>query len=199
MNNKIVNAVGSKIDDIASSIVNSKWGKTVIPTVEELNETIANNARLSGPLYTENIQRGLESMFVSADIPKDVAERMSKSVNAKNYTKAIDNLSDEISKHTDKPVDKITQMAKTITEEELAKKIDIKDVGKGGSKNSKIHRVISYPQAYFMNPDKKIAGTRIATAAGAYAGVAVGGRYLSGGTLTRDNYGRKDIAGVPFI
>ena len=56
-----------------------------------------------------------------------------------------------------------------------------------------------YPVAYFSNPDKHIRHTRINTAIGTYAGVAVGGRYLSGGTLTRDKYGRKDIAGIPFL
>ena len=29
--------------------------------------------------------------------------------------------------------------------------------------------------------------------------LSVGGRYLQGGTLTTDQYGRKDIAGIPFL
>lgn len=53
--------------------------------------------------------------------------------------------------------------------------------------------------AYFTNPDKAIRKTRIATAAGAYGALTVGRRYMSGGTLTTDQYGRHDIAGVPFI
>ena len=56
-----------------------------------------------------------------------------------------------------------------------------------------------YPQAYFKNPDKKVRNTRIGTAVGAYAALSVGGRYLQGGTLTTDQYGRKDIAGIPFL
>lgn len=192
MNNKIVNAVGSKIDDIASSIANSKWGKAVIPTVEELNQTIASNTHLSKSMYNENIQKSLATMFQGIDVPEEEAIRMAKKVNVKNYDEAINALSDDISKYTDKPVDKVMQRAKNITEAELSKAIDPGTI-------STPEKILKYPGAYFMNPDKKIAGTRIATAAGAYAGVAVGGRYLSGGTLTRDNYGRKDIAGVPFI
>ena len=199
MNNKVLNTVGAKIQDIASSVINSKWGQSVIPTMNELNQTITESTRLSRPIYTENIQYQIEKTFASAGIPLEQAENMAKKVNAKNYVEAIDNLSDEISKYTDKPVDKVIQMSKSITEEELAKKIDMQIIGKGGSLNSKIHKAISYPQAYFMNSEKSIRNTRIATAVGAYAGVNVAGRYLSGGTLTRDNYGRKDIAGIPFL
>jgi len=36
-------------------------------------------------------------------------------------------------------------------------------------------------------------------AAARYGTVAVAGRYLSGGTLTRNNTGERDIAGIPFI
>lgn len=192
-------AAGNKVQDIVSSVTNSKWAKSIIPTVEELNQTIANSERLSKPLYTEDIQRALNNMFNSAGIPEDIAAQMSQTVNAKNYTKAIDNLYDDISKYTDKPADKIIQTAKKQTERVLSQKIDIDTVGQGGSKNAKIHKALAYPQAYFMNPDKKVQTTRIGTLAATYAGVTVGGRYLSGGTLTRDNYGRKDIAGVPFI
>ena len=62
MNNKVVNTVGSKIDDIVSSITNSKWGKAVIPTVEELNQTIASNTHLSKSKYNENIQKNNHSL-----------------------------------------------------------------------------------------------------------------------------------------
>ena len=192
MNNKALNAIGSKIQDVASSVANSNWAKNMMPTVEELNETIAKNTKLSQSLYTENIQKNLATMFQGIDIPEEEALRMAKNVNAKNYEEAINNLSDDISKYTDKPVDKVIERAKAETALEISKGISTDTL-------STTDKVLKYPQAYFMNPDKKVRNTRIATTAATYAGVAVGGRYLSGGTLTRDNYGRKDIAGVPFI
>ena len=60
-------------------------------------------------------------------------------------------------------------------------------------------KIMKYPQAYFKNPDKEIRNTRIGTAVGVYTALSVGGRYLQGGTLTTDEYGRKDIAGIPFL
>lgn len=47
--------------------------------------------------------------------------------------------------------------------------------------------------------DPEYGGTRIKTAIGAYAGVAVGTRVLSGGNLTTNSRGEHDIAGIPFI
>lgn len=192
MNNKALNTIGSKIQDVASSISNSNWAKAVIPTTNELNETIAKNTKLAGSLYNENIQKNLASMFQGINIPEEEAIRMAKNVNIKNYEESIDALADNISKYTDKPVDKVIQRAKEVTNAEISRGIDPDTIPTSS-------KVLKYPQAYFMNQDKKIKNTRIATAAAAYTGVAISGRYLSGGTLTRDNYGRKDIAGVPFV
>ena len=47
--------------------------------------------------------------------------------------------------------------------------------------------------------DKTYGGTRVKAAIGAYAGVNIGGRFLSGGGITRNNTGERDIAGIPFI
>ena len=49
-------AIGKTIEDVASSISNSKWAKSIIPTIDELNKTIASNSKLSNSLHTENIQ-----------------------------------------------------------------------------------------------------------------------------------------------
>ena len=192
MNNKALNTVGAKIQDIASSVANSQWAKAITPSMDELNQTIASNAKLAKSIHTENMRKSLGTMLQGIDVPEQEAIRMAKSINSKNYEEAIEALSDDISKYTDKPVDKVIQRAKTVTKQELEKKIDPDTI-------SIPEKVLKYPGAYFMGSDKKVRNTRIATAAAAYAGVTVGGRYLSGGTLTRDNYGRKDIAGVPFI
>lgn len=189
MNGKVI---GETIDDIASSISNSKWAKSIIPTVDELNKTITSNSKLSSSLHTENIQKNLSSMFKGINIPEEEAIKMAKTVNGKNYEKAIDNLAESIAEHTDKPVDKVIERAKTVTEKELNKAID-------ADMMSISEKIIKYPQAYFSNPDKSVRSTRIGTATGAYTALSVGGRYLQGGTLTTDKYGRKDIAGIPFL
>ena len=93
MNGKII---GETIEDVASSISNSKWAKSIMPTVDELNKTIANNSKLSNSLHTENIQKSLSSMFQGINIPEEEAIKMAKTVNGKNYEKAIDNLSESI-------------------------------------------------------------------------------------------------------
>ena len=56
-----------------------------------------------------------------------------------------------------------------------------------------------YASTYFNNPDKTIKQQRIAAVAGTYIGVNAGARLLSGGNLTHDEYGQKNIAGIPFI
>lgn len=186
-------AIGDTIQDLASSVANSKWGKAVIPTTDELNRTISGNTRLAGSLYDEKIQKSLGRMFAfEANIPDLEAVKMAKNVTAKNYDKAIESLSDDIVKYADKPVDKVIQRAKDVVKKEISKGIDADSL-------SIPDKVMKYSAAYFMNPDKQIRNTRKATVAAAYAGTAIGGRYLTGGTLTTDKYGRKDIAGVPFL
>ena len=56
---------------------------------------------------------------------------------------------------------------------------------------------INFAKGYFG--DKQYGGTRIKTALGAGAATAVGVRYLSGGNLTTNAQGERDIAGIPFI
>lgn len=52
---------------------------------------------------------------------------------------------------------------------------------------------------YFIGGDMKQNAARIGTAAGLYMGAAAGARYVSGGGMTYNNQGQRDIAGIPFI
>lgn len=52
---------------------------------------------------------------------------------------------------------------------------------------------------YYTNGSNRELATKAAATAGVYAAGAIGGRYLSGGTLTTNNQGESDIAGIPFI
>ena len=57
--------------------------------------------------------------------------------------------------------------------------------------------VLNTMSGYFG--DAKYGGTRIKAAVGAGAAVGLGGRYLSGGNLTTNAQGERDIVGIPFV
>lgn len=62
--------------------------------------------------------------------------------------------------------------------------------------------VLDYGMAKDMegNPDRfKTAAMRVGAGVGIYAGAAAGARYVSGGGMTYNNQGQRDIAGIPFI
>lgn len=52
---------------------------------------------------------------------------------------------------------------------------------------------------YFVGGDFTQNAARIGAATAAVGGVAVGTRYMSGGSVTHNNQGRRDIAGIPFV
>lgn len=53
--------------------------------------------------------------------------------------------------------------------------------------------------SYFMGGSAAQNATRIGTAAGGVMGVSLAGRGLTGGSLTKNNKGERDIAGIPFL
>ena len=180
-------AIGETIEDVASSISNSKWAKSIIPSVNELNKTIASNSKLSSSLIQENVQKNIASTLnYNLKMSSEEANNISKKINIKSFEADIDKL--ELDENTSNTLKRVT---KNIIEKEQ-KNVDVESM-------SIPDKIMKYPQAYFKNPDKKIRNTRIGTAVGTYAALSVGGRYLQGGTLTTDQYGRKDIAGIPFL
>lgn len=52
---------------------------------------------------------------------------------------------------------------------------------------------------YFTGGDFTQNAVRMGAAAGVLGTAAVGTRYMSGGSVTHNNQGRRDIAGIPFI
>ncbi len=52
---------------------------------------------------------------------------------------------------------------------------------------------------YFNNIDKEVNQHRLIAGMGAYEATAIITRHLKGGNATTDPYGRKNIAGIPFI
>ena len=163
-------AIGETIEDVASSISNSNWAKSIIPSVNELNKTIIDNSKLSASLHTENIQKSLSTMFQGVNIPEEEAIKMAKTVNGKNYQD-------------------FQNSNRTLDNEALRAMYNRKDKPGIGYGN--------LAKGYFG--DETYGGKRIGTVLGAGAATAVGVRYLSGGNLTTNAQGERDIAGIPFI
>lgn len=189
-----------------SKITESNIYKTIIPGKKQLTEEVA--TRMSG-----------KTIINSAGIKADIDNKL-----LKDYIDAGINISDDVS-NAFKTFEKsklddnaIQELEKALRKDKTFSDLDIVDetmgdiksyVGKYKSskkvttddvQNLKWYqKAKEYTSAYYLSPDKKTRNTRIAATAGAVSAVSVGGRFLSGGTLTRDQYGQKDIAGIPFI
>lgn len=189
-----------------SKITESNIYKTIIPGKKQLTEEVA--TRMSG-----------KTIINSAGIKADIDNKL-----LKDYIDAGINISDDVS-NAFKTFEKsklddnaIQELEKALRKDKTFSDLDIVDetmgdiksyVGKyKSSKNVTTDDVQNlkwyqkakeYTSAYYLSPDKKTRNTRIAATAGTVSAVSVGGRFLSGGTLTRDQYGQKDIAGIPFI
>ena len=188
MNGKVV---GETIEDITSSITNSKWAKSIIPTVQELNQAIAHDPKMSAKWMDERVQKDISKRLKNFNIPEDEAKKLSETIFSNTYEKDIEALSENINQYVN-DTDKAIKVLKTKTRKVIDEGLDTVTPGL-------YDKITKYPQAYFKNPDKKVRNARIGTAIGAYTALSVGGRYLQGGTLTTDQYGRKDIAGIPFL
>lgn len=203
--NEVINNLGKNFTDIAKELASSDYGKKIYPgqqeLINELNQTVANNI-ISGKNYLDKQARlgGAEALQILGGISLDDAKKVAGSISSKNLSGSIDSLRDEIiqaiPENKAKNVDNIIAAMKERATEHINAE---PNMSTAASLMGKGEKYLRYPMAYFSNPDKQIRNTRIATAAGVYAGLAIGGRYLTGGTLTNDSYGKKDIAGIPFI
>lgn len=187
MNSKVI---GDTMQKAAESIAGSAWWKKISGNGDlagELAETISKNSKL-----------GLDSYSMQREILDHVENRLGEEAAetvAKGFKPGISD-----------PVKAVEKMVKSGSLDEKQAQM-VQDVIKDAADKHKmtpedmniLQKAANYPRAYFGVADKSTRNTRIATAAGAYATVAVGGRVLSGGSLTKDEYGRNDIAGIPFI
>lgn len=205
-------AKGAKgIGDIAGQISSSQFFKNVIPTREGFGQELASYINSNQKIKVSYIQsdlagaigraaeRPLAKAGLSPEENKAVIEQLSNALKGTDYSeKDLDALADIMSKHN------ISGAAFETFKKDASNKIQ-------SVLNSKhvenitpeiiegIYHPKTYAATYFNNPDQTIKRQRIAAIAGTYAGVAVGARALSGGNLTHDEYGQRDIAGIPFI
>ena len=204
-------SLGKTIDELAAEIASSKYFKTIFPgkkeIIQEFNETLNKNQKLKISLKDNEIHDIIQNEIKSTasflksnglsdvDLDEKSIDKLANSMRNTDYSDESFNKLNEALKEKgfeDNAINVTMDEIKKRTSEILSQDITTKDI-------PDVHKPMYYTKAYFSNPDKSIKNTRINTAIGAYAAINVGGRYLSGGTLTRDEYGRKDIAGIPFL
>ncbi len=203
---------GSTIDEISEAIAKFGVAKGVVPDIEE---KISMAQKRIFKSYQEELKDLLEDSFKNGgdDVGRYFESKFAKSKLAKdtqmnkmfaNYGSDIKNAiaNGEIHENF------IEKSLSSINEKNL---VDLETAGilrkKFGDKLSNYSDFdltmldkYSYAHDYFSN--KEYAGTRkkfVAGVGAGYLGVSAVNRVAFGGTLTRNNRGERDIAGIPFI
>lgn len=202
MNESIVQKGINGINQLAETIAGSEYWKKVVPGMKQLQqEAGARILSRDSSVFDAGKISEASNMIATA-----LHNAQGKPINGDEFEKYAKEIASKIKSVDD--VDKIFKENESILGgrdwKPLAKKIKDSFANKRTSeqafKEAKIlEKITTIPQAYFTNPDDDIRKARIGTAVAGYATASVGGRYLSGGTLTRDSYGRDDIAGIPFV
>ena len=209
--NDLLQGATKTVGEWADEIASSGTFRNIVPTKEmfakELNQGIASNSKIKIQYLQKDIDEELSRRVnqlakksgISDDSVQSISEQITKTLHGTDYSdEAFQKLAEIMKKNNidDNTFEKFTNIASKSVQNILQTNVDIAPSLKGTANPANAK---AYIKTYFNNPDPKIRQQRIAAVAGTYGAVAIGGRYLSGGTVTRDNYGRKDIAGVPFI
>lgn len=210
MNESLIRKGINGINQVAESIAGAEYWSKVAPGMkqlqQEVGERIAKNSNKPNAELFSQDKIETAANFVA----KTLRKVQGKEISGIDFDEDVQYFAEKIKSATD--IDAIFEKNKHLFGDEdwnkfadvAKKKLGQPEVTPRSPKDaydqsSILTRLVETPKAYFTNPDKDVRKARITAAAGGYAAVAVGGRYLSGGTLTRDSYGRNDIAGVPFI
>ena len=187
-----------------SKIKESNIYKTIIPDKKQLTEEVA--ARMSGKtiINSAGIKEEIDSeilekyQMMGVDITENISKAFEDFSKSNLDDKAFNELNEALKKDSifSSGADSVIDLTKDISKKyKSSKNVTTDDV-----QNLKWYqKAKEYTSAYYLSPDKKTRNTRIAATVGTASALAVGGRYLSGGTLTTDRYGQKNIAGIPFI
>lgn len=198
-----INSGVKKINQIAEGLAGTAYWQKVMPGFKELQQEVGESVMRAGKVGNEinnasSISRAMAQMFMGLQgktATEEEVKTLSSKISSKLHTEAdIEKLFKENS-HLFGGKDYSMQL------NAVKKQAQYTNATPMGSYKSlsPLEKLKKVPKAYFTNPDKGIRDTRIKTAIGTYAGAAIGSRYLSGGSLTKDAYGRNDIAGIPFI
>lgn len=202
---------GNTIGDILDTITNNKIIGSLIPTVAETNATIARKISKDGSKFlNKSLRHGVGNEILELQntklIDEDVANRLlaqtdlmnSKDLEGsfKSLKKAmkkekvdIEDINDVINNSTRA----FNSLKSSITPDTVSTIMGPDPI------SAKARYIGKMPGAYFGVEDKTKRAIRRNVAISGYVGTTIGGRLLSGGSLTEDQYGRKDIAGIPFI
>ena len=169
-------------------------------TNERLGQTVNKIATDPG-LVTDKVDALIRNVN---DASKDLGEQLSRLAN-----KGLDDKSRSYNYNTVKSIFDLLEKNKQSVDLSNVNINHYKEVISGAFKDTApvdvystlgpVDKAFSNVKTYFTTPDKQVRTTRILTAVGAYETMAIGNRVLNGGSITRDQYGQKDLAGVPFI
>lgn len=209
--NEVLKRSTQGIGEIAKQFSSSQFFKNVVPTSEEFGKELNNYINSNQKIKTSYIQgeldgavrraieRPLAKMGVSAEEIKNIEGQLSNALNGTDYSdEALDSLAEIMKKHNIEG-QKFEAFKKNASNNIKAAMNASHDFDIKPSVIEGVYHPKTYASTYFNNPDQTIKKQRIAAVAGTYAGIAVGARALSGGNLTHDEYGQKNIAGIPFI
>lgn len=209
--NEVLSGARKTMGDWAQQISSSQTFKNIVPSAEAFGKELTANINSNQAIKISHIQDKLNDAVGNAATPlltragldaaqvSAVKEEMSGVLKGTDYSdEALQKLSDIMKKNNID--DTMFEKFKGVASKNIKSTIEASDATieratlTEGMRHPKL-----YASTYFNNPDKSIKAQRIAAVAGTYAGVAVGSRYLAGGNLTHDEYGQRDIAGIPFI
>lgn len=186
--------------DIARAVCGDSWGQGLKFNIDDVAASAAYNRM-------NNYAKDVISSGVSANvIAREEADALRKVLNAggndgnKALAKGVKKIVDDINDTDNAAAKKVaSNFSENMTKYETARNTATVSgyaefLGRDANKNLGVMHTAS---GYFL--DAEHGASRIKTAAAAGAGVAIGARLLSGGTLTQTNTGQRDIAGVPFI
>ena len=179
-----LNAASETLD----KIMGSSFSKNVMTTMEEVNENMADLVRRNKlkrvPLIGSAIDGGVND------------ETLGKLGEVAAKAGAGGKVDESLFSQFDKMVADMADEAAAGAGKEAVEELSGKNVR---SRIGAINYFANLPSAYLNVEDKAVKNDRIKALVGGYAGIAIGGRIIQGGSITRDQYGQNDIAGIPFI
>lgn len=205
----MMNGVKKTIGEVAQEISGSQLVKDALPGMEKLtqetSERLAKDAPVSAGLEkARNYLVGLVAPNVDYDPTESIKRILRKEGDiddavAKQLT-VLKNKGIDSASLNDKTASAVKRQAHQHYQEgmRLAKANPVSGEALY-EELSTVDKAGALIQTYFSHPDEAVRQNRIVGAAGAYMGAAIGARVMTGGTLTTDSYGRRNLVGVPFI
>ncbi len=221
-------AINDKIQDVTEKIINTSFKDYSFSYLKQSDEELMMAARKK-LIKKDNVMNYVKKSDIEARISGNVLERenkeylndaskLLKSIDAKDIGRANEIAQDISKKYDDNRFYEYLQdaegekakhknfiettrnpdnifMSKVKTPKALDNFIDETDKDK---LKGLAYRANGLGQ-YFNSGDIKTNQKRLGTVAGGYMGAAAGVRLLKGGGLTENEYGQRDIVGVPLI